>query len=246
MRVGYLPDMFGHCAQMPQILRAAGPRRLRRLARRPVSGRQAPVPVGRNRRLNRARRVPPGRVRQRGALLPGAGRAGARAVRGALQAVVRRRRHPRHGRDGSHAAAAGADLAHSRRRTARDARRVPRRRSADERLARVQGRAALRGTREPPPRRHLLAHRPEGCVRASGALARALRRAAAGALRRRVAGAVPAAGVVAHVPELRARLDLRLLRRRGLRPGPRALRRGGADRQGARVPRRRPNRRAGS
>jgi alpha-mannosidase len=24
MRVGYLPDMFGHCAQMPQILRAAG------------------------------------------------------------------------------------------------------------------------------------------------------------------------------------------------------------------------------
>ena len=48
-------------------------------------------------------------------------------------------------------------------------------------------RAALRCARQPPPRRRLGADRPEGCVRARGALARALRGAAAGALRRGVA-----------------------------------------------------------
>ena len=35
MPVGYLPDMFGHIAQMPQILRGLRPRLQRGLARRP-------------------------------------------------------------------------------------------------------------------------------------------------------------------------------------------------------------------
>ena len=47
MEVGYLPDMFGHVAQMPQLLRLFGIERRRRVARRARRGRPHRVPVGR-------------------------------------------------------------------------------------------------------------------------------------------------------------------------------------------------------
>ena len=66
MEVGYLPDMFGHVAQMPQIL-APG-----RASSTPWSGGACPRPitkhrllVGGPRRLDGAGRVPAGRLRQR-------------------------------------------------------------------------------------------------------------------------------------------------------------------------------------
>jgi hypothetical protein len=65
MRVGYLPDMFGHIAQMPQILRRAGIDRAGRLARRPRDDRPASLPVARTRRVDRRYRVPGRRLRQR-------------------------------------------------------------------------------------------------------------------------------------------------------------------------------------
>jgi len=65
MDVGYLPDMFGHIAQMPQLLRLAGlghawcgaacPRRSRRRGS-----------AGRPRRIDGTGRVPARRVRQCG------------------------------------------------------------------------------------------------------------------------------------------------------------------------------------
>ena len=58
MDVGYLPDMFGHVAQMPQLLRLAGLRARGRVARRARRGRADRVLVGGARRLARARRVP--------------------------------------------------------------------------------------------------------------------------------------------------------------------------------------------
>ena len=58
MEVGYLPDMFGHVAQMPQILRAGRARARGRVARRAVGGHPERVLVGGTRRLARARRVP--------------------------------------------------------------------------------------------------------------------------------------------------------------------------------------------
>ena len=64
MEVGYLPDMFGHVAQMPQILR----RRARArggVARRAGGGHPDRVLVGGARRLARARRVPLRLVLQR-------------------------------------------------------------------------------------------------------------------------------------------------------------------------------------
>ena len=57
--------------------------------------------------------------------------------------------------------------------------------------------------------------------------------AALGAARRRVARRVPCARVASSDRELGARLDLRLLRRRGFRAGPRALRRGRGARPGS-------------
>ena len=58
MEVGYLPDMFGHVAQMPQILRQAGFDARRGLARRAVGGRPHRLHLGGTRRLDRAGRVP--------------------------------------------------------------------------------------------------------------------------------------------------------------------------------------------
>ena len=65
MEVGYLPDMFGHIAQMPQLLRLFGIERRRRVAGRPDRGRPHRLPLGGARRQRGARRVPPGRLRQR-------------------------------------------------------------------------------------------------------------------------------------------------------------------------------------
>ncbi len=65
MELGYLPDMFGHIAQMPQILRLAGFQRRRRVARRAVAGDQERLRVGGARRLVRPHRIPPRRLWQR-------------------------------------------------------------------------------------------------------------------------------------------------------------------------------------
>ena len=58
MRVGYLPDMFGHIAQMPQLLRLAGLEHAVVWRGRAVGDRPDRVLVARPRRLDRARRVP--------------------------------------------------------------------------------------------------------------------------------------------------------------------------------------------
>ena len=65
MEVGYLPDMFGHIAQMPQILRLAGFEHAVVWRGVPVAGDQDGFCVGGARRLDGARRVPPRRLRQR-------------------------------------------------------------------------------------------------------------------------------------------------------------------------------------
>ncbi len=58
MDVGYLPDMFGHVAQMPQLFRLAGHGARRRVARRSRRGRADRVLVGGTGRVPGARRVP--------------------------------------------------------------------------------------------------------------------------------------------------------------------------------------------
>ena len=88
MRVGYLPDMFGHVAQMPQILRLAGIETAVVWRGVPSADRLPPVRVGRPGRLCGRRRVPARRVRERGVPIrcPGPG---ASAFRGALPAWYR-------------------------------------------------------------------------------------------------------------------------------------------------------------
>ena len=81
MQVGYLPDMFGHVAQMPQLLRLVGHRARGRVARRARASVDTDrVLVGGARRLAGARRVP-------------------------LRLVLERPRHPRR-REGPRAARA--------------------------------------------------------------------------------------------------------------------------------------------
>ena len=58
MRVGYLPDMFGHVAQMPQILRLAGIEHAVVWRGVPAADRQARLHVGGPGRLVGARGVP--------------------------------------------------------------------------------------------------------------------------------------------------------------------------------------------
>jgi alpha-mannosidase len=65
MEVGYLPDMFGHIAQMPQILRAGRVRPRRRVARRALGRHEECVRLGGARRVRRTGRVPARGVRQR-------------------------------------------------------------------------------------------------------------------------------------------------------------------------------------
>ena len=58
MPVGYLPDMFGHVAQMPQLLRLAGIEHAVVWRGVPAAIDTHRVLVGRARRFARARRVP--------------------------------------------------------------------------------------------------------------------------------------------------------------------------------------------
>ena len=80
--------------------------------------------------------------------------------------------------------------------------------------------------------------RPEGGDGAGRASPHPLRRAVPGAVRNRVAGAAARSRLAAADRELGARLDLRLLRGRGLHAGARPLLRGRADRHGPRRGRR--------
>ena len=65
MDVGYLPDMFGHVAQMPQLLRLFGYEHAVVWRGRAVGHRPQRLPLERPRRLDRARRVPAAGLRQR-------------------------------------------------------------------------------------------------------------------------------------------------------------------------------------
>ena len=111
MRVGYLPDMFGHVAQMPQILRRAGLDDAVVWRGVPAVDRPPRVPLGGARRLVGARRVPAVRLRQRrrpvrrarGASMPRPG-----ALRRLGTAVVRRRPGARHVRHRPHRTRPGA------------------------------------------------------------------------------------------------------------------------------------------
>ena len=82
MEVGYLPDMFGHVAQMPQLLDQAGLDHAVVWRGVPVRGRQLRVRVDGPRRVERPGRVPRRRLRQRGR--PARGRQAARAPAGGL------------------------------------------------------------------------------------------------------------------------------------------------------------------
>ena len=70
MSVGYLPDMFGHCAQMPQILRRAGFEQAVRLARGPRAVDHHEFRWRSPDGSGDPHRVPPLRLRQRGRPLP--------------------------------------------------------------------------------------------------------------------------------------------------------------------------------
>lgn len=84
MPVGYLPDMFGHVAQMPQILARAGDPACGAVARSSRLGRWSRLPLARSRWLRGTHRVPLRRLRQRPRRLAGARphQARARRVRG--------------------------------------------------------------------------------------------------------------------------------------------------------------------
>ena len=117
MRVGYLPDMFGHVAQMPQILRARRNRDGGRLAGRSRGDRLPPVRLGRR---WTAPRSSPSTCRPATATRRTSSTSRApvdlEPLRGALPAVVPRRRPARHGRHRPHAARARLHGAHSGRR----------------------------------------------------------------------------------------------------------------------------------
>ncbi len=65
MSVGYLPDMFGHVAQMPQLLAPGRDAARRRVAGRALGRRPVGILVDLPRRLEGPGRVPDGRLRQR-------------------------------------------------------------------------------------------------------------------------------------------------------------------------------------
>ena len=65
MEVGYLPDMFGHVAQMPQLLSGCRLRGRRRVAGRALGGRQDRLHVGGPGRFGGPGRVPPRRLLDR-------------------------------------------------------------------------------------------------------------------------------------------------------------------------------------
>ena len=79
MEVGYLPDMFGHVAQMPQLLSLAGFEHAVVWRGVPSAVDRTRVPLARSRRIERPGRVPGGRVRQRSRAPRGRQGAGATA-----------------------------------------------------------------------------------------------------------------------------------------------------------------------
>ena len=205
------------------------------LARRSGRRRQARVHVGGAGRLGSARGVPARGLQQR--RLPAhRARRIAKSCRGAARgdgAVLRRRSDPRDVRDRPPGTAAGARRARTRGRDRdQDTPRIPGR-CERSRASSLAGRAAFRRAGEPADGRHVSPDRPEDRRGPGRASARALRRAAAGPLVGDLARAAPRPGLEPHPRELGARLDLRLLRRRGLGAGARPVRGGAADRRGA-------------
>ncbi|WP_345398063.1 hypothetical protein [Nonomuraea salmonea] len=238
MPVGYLPDMFGHTAQMPQILRKAG--LLHACVYRGV-----PSSVT----TDAFAWTAPDGTAIRTQYLPAGGYGNgahlfhdSEGLKERAAAFVRTMREW-HGPEGSLLAMYGTDHSAPRTRPARDGgrhrrphghpvrlhRRVLRRRG---RPAAGPRRAALPRPRQHPARRHLRA-RPRqaghGPRRADG---RALRRAARRALGRGVARTLPRHGLVAARRRQRPRLRHRLRRGRHRPAGRRPHRRGRAPRAG--------------
>ena len=160
MPVGYLPDMFGHIAQMPQILRRAGIERAVVWRGVPAAIDRNTLPLGRARRLGGRDRVPGRRLRQRRLPVrrPGPPRLEARPATAIDNAAVLRR------------ALAAGDVRHRPRRPLAPAGR-PRRRGQRARTA-----ASRSGSRRwPTTRRRPETGRPAApsagpasCARARG------------------------------------------------------------------------------
>ncbi len=247
MPVGYLPDMFGHVAQMPQILRLAG-------IDQAVVWRGVPAAIGSHAfaweapdgSSVRTEYLPHG-YGNGATLLDVPGRISHR-----LEAVHESLREffgddpvlAMYGTDHTEPLPELADLIEE----SGDGVVLSTlaeyldRANGQSALPRWTGRAALGRKGQPPDGNDVGAHRSQGGDGAGRAGPDALRRAAPGALRRALAGPPARPGVEQGAGELRARLDLWLLRGRGLRAGARPLRRGRADRGRARAGSRRRNR----
>ena len=258
MRVGYLPDMFGHVAQMPQILRRAG-------IDRAVVWRGVPAVIDRN---TFAWESPDGSVVEAEYLVGGYGN-GAHLfdVPGRLKAKLAEHvdaNEPFYGRH-SILAMYGTDHAVPSPRladlvdaiNADDSPVVVRLETLAEYAARTDiepsggagahwtRRAPLRGPREHADERHVRAGRREDRRGARRTTARALRGATDGPARDGVAGTTARACLAAAGGQLRPRFDLRLLPRRRRRAGPDQVRGGGADRARRAVARARRDREPG-
>ena len=210
-----------------------------RLARGAGGRRLAHLPVGIAGRLVGAGRVPAARVRQRRVPPRRAGSAVQPPGSGPRVAsrLLRRRPGPGDVRDRPHGAVAPArrpNRGEPSRRRGLDATRLLPERQRTARKHSLPRRASVERTSEHADGDALSPARPEGCDGPRRAGTRPLCRAVPGALRQGVAGATPRSRLAEGDRELRARLDLRLLRRRGLDSGPRPLRRGRADRDGSR------------
>ena len=243
MRVGYLPDMFGHVAQMPQMLRRAG-------IDRAVVWRGVPAAIDRNAFTWAS---PDGSAVEAEYLVGGYGngaylfdvpgppqgqaRRARRGERGLLRPAVDPR-DVRHRPRGPSPSPGGPGRVRQRRRLAGrhphgDARRVRRAidgEAAPEPVDRAGPASSLRRPREHADERHVRAGRRQDRLRPRRAAPRALRRAADGPACGGLAGTPARAGLATGRRQLRARLDLRLLPRRGRGPGPDPVRGGGPDR----------------
>ncbi len=235
MDVGYLPDMFGHIAQMPQILAEAGFSHAVVWRGVPSQVDRDALLVGGPRRLQGAGRVPDHRLLERGHPPRRRGRPGPADCRireggGRLPA----RRHPVHERLGPPCAPTPSRPAD--RRGQRAARRlrlfhhlatpVPRTRPGG-RIAHLAGRASLGVPGQPPHGCHLQPGRRQAGRRTGRGGPRAAGRALRGPVRRagRLAGTPARAGLAERGAQCGPRLDLRVLGRRRGRLGARALRR---------------------
>ncbi|MGI3199280.1 hypothetical protein ACRJ4W_12955 [Streptomyces sp. GLT-R25] len=226
MPIGYLPDMFGHVAQMPQIHCARRHRARGTVARCARLRRRSRLPLARARRLRGAHRVPLRRLRQRARRPAGArpDRPSAGRVRADDDRAVGRRSGTGDGRHRSQRARpapGGLAAAGVRRGTGhhhRDTRRVP-----AQACARRGVRRRHRGAAQPCARQH-----PAGrALRAARAQAAdGTRRAHDRPRRAHERAVVPARRLPVPLPRLAqdhrvdgARLGRRLRHRRDLRPG---------------------------